>query len=565
MGIVSSENTDNPTNPNKNTTALLAATTPRDSRAEDSGTIQANLENPASTATTLSGKGLVSGWAFSTTPGATIASVQLSIDDVPIQKIPCCTPRQDVAQANTTFPQALQSGFATEVNFNDLDPSKAHTLNVVVTDSTQARQTLTNANLTAVRLGSLPFIDSVDLSNAIMSIQDSHTLRIENFKVNGKDSSGAEVSPEVVADFSWNVDCQCFLTLSSCGDGNIEPGEECDTQALAGEGCTSLGFSGGTLSCSDTCSFETKDCTGGRKLYVTNVLSNAVSVVDTATNTETDRIPVGDSPRGIAISPDGATVYVTNTGDDTLSIINTSDNTVNMTVPVGKGPQSVAVTPDGTKLYIVNGKANAVVVFNPATKQIIGNLDVGKEPQAIALTPDGAFAYVTNYRDNTVSVIDVKTDKVLSLITTNIGKGPNGIAVSPDGKQAYVVNFDGDSISIIDTATNAVPDSPIAMGLEPARVAFGPDGLLAYISSALDFSVNIFDTAKKVQVTSLPIGTEPDGLVVSAKAKRLYVAVFGRNGDSNFVDVFSTIKNASVVAIEVGNGPFAMVLTPPKP
>lgn len=567
LGIASSENTSTATTPTKSTSALLAADTQRDSRPEDSVTVRANLENPSDSTLTVSGKELITGWAFSTTPGASIADIHLNIDGTPVQKIPCCTPRADVAQAteNKDFSQAaLNSGFATEVNFNELSSDKDHTLQVVVTDSAQATKTFTNT-VTAVRLGSLSFIDEVDLTNAIMSIQSSNTLRIEKFKVRGKDKNGVEVSQEVIADFAWKADCQCFRTQSSCGDGNVEPGEECDTQALAGESCTSLGFSSGTLSCNDICSFETKNCTGGQSLYVTNLLSNSVSVVDTTTNTVAKTIPVGRSPRAIAISPDGTTAYVTNTGDDTMSIINTADKAVNMTIPVGKGPQSVAVTPDGTKVYIVSGKDNTVVVLDAATKQVLKNVNVGKEPQAIALTPDGTFAYVTNYADNTVSVIDTSSNTTLPPITDNIGRGPNGIAVSPDGKQAYVVNFDGDSISIIDTATKAVPDKPIVLGLSPVRVAFAPDGALAYISSVLDFSLITFDTVKKEKSTDIQIGTEPDGVTVATKGKRVYVAVFGRNGNANLVDVISTITNSRVATIEVGEGPFAVALTPLKP
>ena len=87
----------------------------------------------------------------------------------------------------------------------------------------------------------------------------------------------------------------------------------------------------------------------------------------------------------------------------------------------------------------------------------------------------------------------------------------------------------------------------------------------AYIASVLDFSIATLDTTTKVKGTSIPISTEPDGLVVSPKGKRLYVAAFGRNGTTNYIDVISTIKNASVATITVDDGPFALALTPPKP
>ena len=39
--------------------------------------------------------------------------------------------------------------------------------------------------------------------------------------------------------------------------------------------------------------------------YVTNQSSNNVSVIDTATNTVVGTIPVGSTPNGVAVPPDG--------------------------------------------------------------------------------------------------------------------------------------------------------------------------------------------------------------------------------------------------------------------
>ncbi|MFH2007143.1 MAG: hypothetical protein ABI333_11200 [bacterium] len=56
---------------------------------------------------------------------------------------------------------------------------------------------------------------------------------------------------------------QC--TLSVCGDGTAEGLEECDGAdlgQLAGATCADLGFTGGTISCSN-CAFDLSTCTGG--------------------------------------------------------------------------------------------------------------------------------------------------------------------------------------------------------------------------------------------------------------------------------------------------------------
>ncbi len=54
-------------------------------------------------------------------------------------------------------------------------------------------------------------------------------------------------------------------------------------------------------------------------------------MIDTATNTVTATITVGNGPRSVAITPDGALAYVTNFGADTVSVIDTATNTVTTT------------------------------------------------------------------------------------------------------------------------------------------------------------------------------------------------------------------------------------------
>ncbi|MCA9709817.1 MAG: hypothetical protein KDK70_28515 [Myxococcales bacterium] len=55
--------------------------------------------------------------------------------------------------------------------------------------------------------------------------------------------------------------------VGNCGNGIIDPGEQCDGSDLQGFDCSSLGLSGGTLACDgEMCTFDTSMCsstTGG--------------------------------------------------------------------------------------------------------------------------------------------------------------------------------------------------------------------------------------------------------------------------------------------------------------
>jgi YVTN family beta-propeller protein len=260
---------------------------------------------------------------------------------------------------------------------------------------------------------------------------------------------------------------------------------------------------------------------------------------------------------------------VTNAGDDTVSLVDTTSNTVSSTIPVGKSPQGIVVTPDGAKVYVVNGLGNSLTVLNTATKQAVTTIPVGSEPQAIALAPDGKTAYVTNFNDNSISVVNTDTDTELGRVDLGKKKGPNGIAVTPDGKRAFVVNFKDDSFSILDMTMNplVVSGDPLSFGLQPARVAISADNTRAYISSVLDSTVGVFDiTVSPVEeVGSVFTSFEPDGVLVSPKGRRLYVTGFGRSGTGNELDVVSTINNGVITTLTVGKGPYALALKPTPP
>lgn len=559
LAIVRSENTGESTT----SQSVPGGERARAQTADDTSAIQMMLENPPAL-TTVSGIGVVSGWAFPTTPGATITSVRLRVDGNPSVSLPCCSERADVSQAFPEQPQALLSGFGAVANFNLLT-SGSHTIGVEVQDSTGASQ-IVDQQVTVVKLGNSEFLDQFDLSEAEVSLQGV-ALVLDNVKV--RDKTSQEIR-EIDAGYIWRESCQCFVAQASCGNGNVEPGEECDGTALDGETCTSLGFSGGTLGCTETCSFETTQCTGGPRVYVTNVLSNTVSVVSTADSTVAATIPVGEEPRGIALSPDGASAYVANFKDNTVSVIDTATDTVATTVSVGRNPQGVVFAPDGTKVYVVNGGDNAVSVVNSVTRAVEATASVGREPQAIAVTPDGTRAYVTNFADDSVSVLDLNTNGLVTTIA--VEKGPDGIAVTPDGSKVYVVNFNDDSVSVIDTTTNAVTGT-LEVGILPAKVAFSPDGIRAFVTNTLDFTISVIDTVTLNVLNSVFVGSdpfnevlnEPDGVAVTPNGKRVYVAIFGRNGAGDVLQAVSSATNGIVASVLVGKGPFAVAVTPARP
>lgn len=114
--------------------------------------------------------------------------------------------------------------------------------------------------------------------------------------------------------------------------------------------------------------------------------------------------------------------YVTNQGSNTLSVIDTASNTVTATVGVGNGPYGVAVSPNGARVYVANGGGAIVSVLDTATNTVTATVNVGAGPGGVAVHPDGARVYVANYVNGTVSVLDAATNTVTA--TVNVGSFP---------------------------------------------------------------------------------------------------------------------------------------------
>ncbi len=300
--------------------------------------------------------------------------------------------------------------------------------------------------------------------------------------------------------------------------------------------------------------------------YVTNALSNNVSVIDTATNTVVATIPVGNFPLWVEITPDGARAFVTNTNSNNVSVIDTATNTVVATVPVGSAPQEVAITPDGTRAYVANQSSNNVSVINTATYAVDSTVTVGAGPRGVAITADGARAYVANTGSSSVSVIDTATDTVVATVPLPPGSRPFMVAITPDGAHAYVTNqgplppIGSSTVLVIDTATNTVV-ATVTVENAPAGVVITLDGTRAYVSNEFSNNVSVIDTATNTVVGDpIPVENFPIGIAITPDGARVYVAHGGSTGDK--VSVIDTATNTVIATIQAESAPFHVAITP---
>ncbi len=92
-------------------------------------------------------------------------------------------------------------------------------------------------------------------------------------------------------------------------------------------------------------------------------------------------IDVGTEPWAVVASPNGHFVYVANANDNTVQVIDTNTNTVIATIPVGRSPRALAITNDGDAddldetLYVPNFFARPRAGFTPPSSANLGGTD----------------------------------------------------------------------------------------------------------------------------------------------------------------------------------------------
>jgi YVTN family beta-propeller protein len=119
----------------------------------------------------------------------------------------------------------------------------------------------------------------------------------------------------------------------------------------------------------------------GTRLYVTsqNRTGSSLTVLNAADGAVIDTIPLsthsedGQPWQGVAVSPDGKRVYVVDPSTNSVLEVDTATNTVTGSIPVGDGPQAMVVSPDGKHLYVTNRNDDTVSVIdlNPDPTSVI--------------------------------------------------------------------------------------------------------------------------------------------------------------------------------------------------
>jgi YVTN family beta-propeller protein len=309
------------------------------------------------------------------------------------------------------------------------------------------------------------------------------------------------------------------------------------------------------------------------RVYVPNVRSNDVYVIDPATLKVVDHFNVGRNPQHVVPSWDLGTLWVANNAEhrDDGSLTPIDPKTGKPGTPVAvDDPYNMYFTPDGRSAIVVAEAHKRLDFRDPHTMKLQSSLEApgcgGINHADFAI--DGRYALFTCEFSGGLAKIDMVDHKVVGYLKLSKGGMPQDIRISPDGKLFFVADMLADGVFVIDGASfkevGFIHTGIGTHGLYPSR-----DGTKLYISNRGSNSVHghsggkggvsVMDFATHRIIADWPIpgGGSPDMGNVSADGKQLWLS--GRYDD--MVYVFDTSSGA-VTKIKVGMEPHGLAVWP---
>jgi len=187
----------------------------------------------------------------------------------------------------------------------------------------------------------------------------------------------------------------------------------------------------------------------GTKLYIAVTYANKIFIYERPSHRLLKILPTGQRlSHMLSSTPDWKTLYIPNLGSNTLSVLNTETDEIEKHISVGKKPEGVAVHPSGDFLYVANQDENNVYVVSTEHHGILAKCLIGDLPVRLVFSPNGKLAFTANRLSHDVSVICTQRHREIKRIP--VGRWPGGIVFNPAGARAYVANNKTNDVSVID-------------------------------------------------------------------------------------------------------------------
>lgn len=355
----------------------------------------------------------------------------------------------------------------------------------------------------------------------------------------------------------------------------------------------------------------------GDRLFVTQMYSSSITVVNIALNLVERDLPNISWPQRLAVDAEEHRLYVVDNYTDKFHVIDTQSLDLLKTLTPGDDPSGVCFDRARNRVYTANVWTQDIGVIDSLTNSFIERIPLAPAtPLDVEVDSEKGTLVVTNGPNGGVFRIESATGKILEKInfydymrvdnlydfpagTLNIFTGEIETAVAEDGSEiGMVLDEFNQSVAMLNLSTkrlirHVTPDgSPSSLAIHDGKIIFpyvsnsnlylgssdgaeivsyllgpseksqgikiNPVTQKCYVADYANRQVIVFDLAEKKVLKQIAVGDFPANIGIDPLSNQIYVSNYG----SDSISVIDGKSDAVTATVGVGAAPWGVEVNP---
>ncbi|TXH69627.1 MAG: hypothetical protein E6Q83_09425 [Thiothrix sp.] len=219
-------------------------------------------------------------------------------------------------------------------------------------------------------------------------------------------------------------------------------------------------------------------------------------------------------------------LFISSEKDNNITVLDGKTYEVVKRIGTEARPRHLQFNADKTQIYAAAGDGNAIDVIDVAKLELVDRIGEIDDPELFDLSADGKTMYISLEEDGALGILNLD-----EYFAKREGKPDLKVAeAAPEGDSSEAEDDAADNAEEDDSSSKKKEDdalpgmTTVEVGEEPEGILVSPDGKTAYVTSEVANTVHVVDTASKEIKANIVVGNRPRRFALTPDQKELWVS-----------------------------------------
>lgn len=232
-----------------------------------------------------------------------------------------------------------------------------------------------------------------------------------------------------------------------------------------------------------------------------------------------------------AYAKDTGYLFISSEKDNNITVLDGKTYAVVKRIGTEARPRHLQFNADKTQIYAAAGDGNAIDVIDVAKLELVDRIGEIDDPELFDLSADGKTLYISLEDDGALGILNLD-----EYFAKREGKPDLKVAeAAPAGESSESEDDAADDAAESEEKESDTKEgeedaeklpgmTTVEVGEEPEGILVSPDGKTAYVTSEVANTVHVIDTASKEIKANIVVGNRPRRFALTPDHKELWVS-----------------------------------------